>query len=1276
MTSTGCDRTSRWIVDEAERNRVGRVVICGDLLTSRSMQPTHVLSACYHFLGLLSDTVPRVHIILGNHDLGYRRDYQTTTLNALDIERLNPYVEEQDELTDAVAALKPQSASETVAFAQLAINKAITQRYVVGPNRFSSLARTFTGHFHNHQTIMQSNPGPGNNTLSGGVTYLGSPLQLNWADLYDNQRGIFLFNPKTLEHKTLVNPHAIGYTSGKHVMIVGELTHFKYVTARDKLLSLGVRSVRNWSSTGFGSYATRVPVGGFGASVPMSDVPIQPMVELDEIQAVPELARKDFVYRESDPDNDTGSKPAKLDIAAEVCEYVESLNLDECLASRRGHLARIGQRIMQASHDLANQDGEPDLKYQDFVDNSSSVVGTRTANQLAEHIFVAKSRTLTISNFLGVQGTIVIDFQRGIRRGLTFLVGHNSSGKSTLVEAMVWCQFGRCIRTGLAANDVVNDIVGSNCSVTLEFSNGYIIARHRKHKTHGNRVVVSLNGEPQLQLEHPDTRTTQAAVNELLGIDYEMYVRTVVLDHESASSFLSSTSTQRRDLIEASLGLSILDQFGQVAKVLLKDIDKDMNETGSKTQARYHSEAEDVSIPTPVIPVRNTKAVIHIGQNLVVWKADDIKEYEDNSEAHIAASYYPVALDIRSESLDSRGVDIYLNVTKDLLGIPFTVHGVIDAAHEAISLDPSQPLTFNTVDTHKIRVTASPSWSSIDIPWAVVGDISWRLKFTSSHKEITLNSTRLELYAINKKLPAFYKNDVNVRLLRRVVAPIREKSDTAAWIDHCCRSAHTDFRFIYDTFWGGSRYNRTATGGSFRLDLYLLEIGQGLPVNCHDQAAVMQICFGLGPTTDGVGWVLMNKFGYISPTALVGHDKHTGPFFHAKCNNPFFRNEWYYPKMMAPTNAKNRSWFGNHAFVSLDPSHKDKIVDTCCGPINGTIDIQEYVRKVIQTEEHTDLYQQLGLTPGTAEDADFAASGLTDLKGLQVLPLIPQQSLASAPFSDEVAEMIQAATVPAAFSSEGRSNASLGNLFTNRSLEPLGWSIRHTFIAVSTDGTSGEWILKPTDSDDDIDVRIFLAAGGARETTAAIASHLETYSVPLRKVFQAPSPQSGTGVFLELQSIGSNVTKDDIELEGKWIWIWSTNNVAVTMMHRYVGQHDNGPQFLKLKDKLREVLADGTKPIGSDEILTPKVSVLQGTEAQVVVGKEFEIRISTDGSPYTTVYPRIGNVVLLEDDQTNGVYKFYATNVGEDIVTFGFAHRETLNSTIRQFTVTVVDANT
>ncbi|KAH9905379.1 P-loop containing nucleoside triphosphate hydrolase protein [Xylariomycetidae sp. FL2044] len=638
-------RTAEWILSVPRRYpTISRVVICGDVLTSRTMQPTAVLSAAYRFLSELSSAVPHVNILLGNHDLAYRRDYATTALDALTMRRLSPFVslhsdvashewdgrrvlilpfrEEQGLLTSAVARLDPAEAAETVAFGHLALNRAVTQRHIVrsesgvagfpatyrgftGPDHFAALARTFTGHFHSHQTIGQRSPAthPSGvvDRLRGSVTYLGSPLQLSWADLYDENRGVVLLDPATLEHELIINPHAIGYITvhlsqiqndkispeevmGKYVMVLGELSRFTYLSARDKLLSLGARGVREWRSSAslLSSSESNLPaVYSLGAYSPASDreAMLDTTNTSGEHLTLPQ-AHPDVVENLSEPS--AAMQSVEVDPAQYVREYIQSLELDENLDKQREVLVRVGERLIAASQAVAVS-GQADADYNSLLDSESTmnIQGDEAAS--TRQVFVAQPRTLTIANFLGVQEELVFDFREDIRRGLTFLVGQNGSGKSTLIEAMVWCQFGRCIRSGLTAADVVNDVAGKDCMVQLSFANGYSITRYRKHKLHGNRVIVTLNGVQQLHLEQPDARSTQAALNELLGIDYETYIKTVVLGHESAASFLSSTPAQRQELIESTLGLSSLDEAANLSRQMIREIDGDLSTLQSES---------------------------------------------------------------------------------------------------------------------------------------------------------------------------------------------------------------------------------------------------------------------------------------------------------------------------------------------------------------------------------------------------------------------------------------------------------------------------------------------------------------------------------------------------------------------------------------------------------------------------------------------------------------------------------------------------------------------
>lgn len=620
--------------------------------------------------------------------------------------------------------------------------------------------------------------------------------------------------------------------------------------------------------------------------------------------------------------------------------------------------------------------------------------------------------------------------------------------------------------------------------------------------------------------------------------------------------------------------------------------------------------------------VRNTKDVVHFSNNLVVWKSDNLNEYEDNTDATVIGSFYPVAIDVASSSLTSQAMDVNIDIADQMLGVPFFLCGGNDVADNVASSDSSEPIIFYTSGVQRIRVTVSPPWASNDTPWAVVGNINWRLKIAPTNQIIGINSTRLELYAIIRSLPLFYKNVVGVKLLRRFVVPLRDTSNS--WVNHCCQQTFADFLFLYDSYNGAAGYASSYAGGSFKLASYLNDIGTKAMLNCYDQAAIMQICLGLSPSTKGAGYVFMSKFGWIVTSALVGR---------GQSNNPFYLNSNFNRSIICDNNASNRSDFGNHAFISLQPHSQGMIVDSCSGPRVGDLDLQAYVNASIQTINDTTLYRSTFTTPGTASDTDFNLSGVTDLNGTTVTTQVNMTAISrttmagrslplpgAPPYLEGVQRMIELATAPAPVVAERRSNAALAEFFDNDTIPNLGFAVEDVSVIASHDGTDAEWVLGSSDSHDGIVVKVFIAAGGTAEAIAAFANHLGTYSHALDSVFQAPANHRGVRGQLNLESVGAGHGHEERNL----ILLWVYGNIFVRLAHRLGGPHRNGRRIHDLADELHEYISKGAKPIDSNEVTVPKIRRISGPEGPVAVGETFIVHVSLEGKSYTTVDCKVG----------------------------------------------------
>ncbi|KAK6332655.1 hypothetical protein TWF730_004315 [Orbilia blumenaviensis] len=338
-------------------------------------------------------------------------------------------------------------------------------------------------------------------------------------------------------------------------------------------------------------------------------------------------------------------------------------------------------------------------------------------------------------------------------------------------------------------------------------------------------------------------------------------------------------------------------------------------------------------------------------EGLEIWNLNNVLRWEDDSDVHFAGSYFPIAIDVAQTSLPK--IIVRVRLPPHVLGIPL----VLEAGNDACPiLAASDIILIDTARIYDVSVTVRPPWREPGRPWAVAGSISWRLGLMATGQRITLNSTRLELYAIANKLPEYYKGFVDVRLLRRFVATAR--LPLVSWIDHCIHLIHSEPSFVHDSQQGQPHYY---FNDRFNLIQHLGHIGQQKPVNCFDQAAIMLACLGLNPDTHNAKFVSMRPFGWIKPTWLVGE---------GMCNNPFYQDRQHDSQIRCGDNNTSRSRFTCHAFISLGPIDQNPlIVDACCGPYNGGLGLQQYKGSLIHTPTQTTLSSGLGLGGGLAQGA-------------------------------------------------------------------------------------------------------------------------------------------------------------------------------------------------------------------------------------------------------------------------------------------------------------------
>lgn len=177
------------------------------------------------------------------------------------------------------------------------------------------------------------------------------------------------------------------------------------------------------------------------------------------------------------------------------------------------------------------------------------------------------------------------------------LSGPTGSGKSSLIDAMVFALYGRVPRLGKNTIAPAISTGAERARVSFEFEVGGVeyTATRLVHRTKSGGATTK-----EARLESPGLDTVSGAaevttaVASLLRLSFEDFTRTVVLPQGDFARFLQAPPGERQDLLRGLLGLDI---YGQV-----RDAARGREDSAAAECAVLRTRIEDLEVPDePVI---------------------------------------------------------------------------------------------------------------------------------------------------------------------------------------------------------------------------------------------------------------------------------------------------------------------------------------------------------------------------------------------------------------------------------------------------------------------------------------------------------------------------------------------------------------------------------------------------------------------------------------------------------------------------------------------------
>ena len=171
---------------------------------------------------------------------------------------------------------------------------------------------------------------------------------------------------------------------------------------------------------------------------------------------------------------------------------------------------------------------------------------------------------LKIKGFNSFIDEQVIDFQKLMDKGIFGIFGPTGSGKSSIIDAMTFALYGSVARyENLERRAFINantdsTLVEFKFSLTTDKTVYYEVSREIKKSkagrlTHNARLIKTV--DDIVEVISDKTNSVADKIIEIIGLNYQDFIRSVVLPQGKFSEFLLLKSKEKREMLERIFGL-------------------------------------------------------------------------------------------------------------------------------------------------------------------------------------------------------------------------------------------------------------------------------------------------------------------------------------------------------------------------------------------------------------------------------------------------------------------------------------------------------------------------------------------------------------------------------------------------------------------------------------------------------------------------------------------------------------------------------------------------